>query len=138
MDLVKVAAQLFMQQLSNKNLDLGSVTSALTQLLPTQGGNLDVAALVAMFTQNGGGLASMAQSWLGDGGNDKLDIGSILSMFGESKVSGFAAQLGVGTNEAAGGLADMIPQLIDSASENGNLVQDVGKKLMGSALSRFF
>ena len=138
MDLMKLAAQLFMQHSSAQGLNVDSVIGGLTQLLPTQGGQLDIAALVGLFAKNGGGLASMAQSWLANGNNDKLDVGDILKLLGDGSVANFASQLGMPKAAAADGLANMIPELIDNASENGSLVQDMGKKLAASALSRFF
>lgn len=139
MDLLKVAAQLFMNKMNGgENLEQSSVIGALSQLLPTNGGNLDIASLVSMFTKNGGGLASLAQSWLGDGGNQNFGIDDVLGLFGESKVGDFAAKLGLGTQEAASGLSDMIPELVDQSSEGGDLVADIGSKLAKSALSKFF
>ena len=138
MDLMKIAAQLFMNKVGGSNLEQSSVISALSQLLPTEGGNLDIGSLVSMFTQNGGGLANLAQSWLGDGGNENFGVDDVLGLFGESKVSDFASQLGLGKQDAASGLSDMIPDLIDQSSEGGNLVSDIGSKLAKSALSKFF
>lgn len=139
MDLLKVASQLFMNKMSGgDNLDQSSVMGALSQLLPTSGGNLDIGSLVSMFTQNSGGLASLAQSWLSDGGNQDFGIDDVLGLFGENKVGDFASKLGVDTQEAASGLSNMIPDLIDQSSEGGNLVADIGSKLAKGALSKFF
>ena len=138
MDLLKIAAQLFAQKIGSSTLNLDSVAGALTQLLPTNGGSLDIGALVSQFTQNGGGLASLAQSWLGDGANQSFNASDVLGFFGQDKVSAFSNQLGINTNEATSGLSQMIPELIDKSSEGGNLLQDAGMKFAASALSKLF
>ena len=136
MDLIQIASKLFMDKVGGGNLDIASVMAGLKGLLPTKGGELDLEGLVAKFTSQGGSIAALAASWLGDGANAGLSTSSILDIFGESKVSDFAGKVGVSTEKAAGGLADIIPVLIDKGSEGGSLVQNVssmlGKKLLGS------
>jgi len=140
MDLLKTAAQLFMNKLGDggSGLNVESVTSGLQKLLPTNGGDLDLSSLVSMFTNNSGGLAAMASSWLGDGGNKDLDISSVLSLFGDSKVTEFAEGLGLNKEQAASGLSNMIPDLIDKGSEGGSLVGNIGAKLGSDLLGKFF
>lgn len=65
MSLLTMAAQLFISKLggSGAQLEEGGVVNALQQLLPTEGGELDLGALVTKFT-SGGGLASLpAPGW---------------------------------------------------------------------------
>ena len=127
MNLIDMAAKLFINKIGS-NLDVASVAPALTQLLPTSNGELDIGNLVGMFKSQG--LASMASSWLGDGANSGIDASQIMSTLGQSKVSQFASQLGIGEQEAAGGLSDMIPDLIDKTSEGGNLLK-AGAGMLG-------
>jgi uncharacterized protein YidB (DUF937 family) len=47
-------------------------------------------------------------------------------MFGSSKISEFASTLGLSQEEAAGGLSDAIPQMVDKASSGGSLLDSVG------------
>lgn len=140
MDLLKTAAELFINKLGGDGaaLNVDSVVSGLQNLLPNNNGDLDISALVEMFTSNGGGLAAMASSWLGDGSNDGFDLSSVMSLLGESKVSQFAEGLGLNKDQAAGGLSEMIPDLVDKGSEGGNLVADVGSKLASDLLGKFF
>ena len=139
MDLMQLATQLFTQYLGSagKNLDAGGVQSALGQLLGASGGNLDLGGLVSKL--DGGGLASLAMSWLGDGGNDAISADQIIGLFGQSQVDGFASQLGLDSGAAAGGLAGMLPDLIDQNSKGGSLLDMAGGAggLLGAASKLF-
>ena len=132
MDLMKIASDLLMEQLGGAGgqLDSGAVSKALGGLLGGAGGDLNVADLVEKFS--GGGLASLAQSWLGDGSNSPLSVDSLTSVLGNDQLGAFANQLGVGQAEASEGLAAMIPQLIDKSSSGGSLLDSVGG--LGGAL----
>lgn len=137
---MKIATDLFINKLGGdgSGLSSDSVMSGLQNLLPTENGDLDIGALVSMFTSNGGSLAAMASSWLGDSGNDSLDISSVLSLFGDSKVSQFAADVGLNSEQAATGLSDIIPDLIDKGSEGGSVMANVGSKLASDFLGKLF
>jgi uncharacterized protein YidB (DUF937 family) len=67
---MKIATQLIMSQLGggNSNISEDVVSAALSKLMPTNSsGDLNLGGLLGQL--NGGGLASMAASWLGDGGD---------------------------------------------------------------------
>jgi uncharacterized protein YidB (DUF937 family) len=140
MDLMKIATDLFISKLGGDGdgISSDSVMSGLQNLLPTNNGDLDIGSLVSMFTSNSGGLATLASSWLSDSGNDNLDISSVLSLFGDSKVSQFAENVGLNTEQAASGLSDMIPELIDKGSEGGSVMANVGSKLASDFLGKLF
>jgi len=131
MDLLKLGAQMFIQKMggSGGGLDIGAVTGALKGLLPTSGDQLDLGAIVQQM--QGGGLANMASSWLGDGGNEGISVEQVTSVFGESKLSGFAQQLGLQEGETKEGLASMLPELIDKGSTGGDLLKSVGSGILG-------
>ena len=132
--LIEIAAQMFMKKIGG-GADMSSVMSALQGLLPTQGGELDIQGLISKFSGQGGGLMAMASSWLGDGANNSMSAADVIGFFGKGEVEEFAGKVGVGTDTAASGLADMIPELIDKSSEGGSLMQNaaegLGKKLLG-------
>lgn len=139
MDLMKLAAQIFLNKLGNQGGGLNSnlVTAALTQLLPTSGGgDLDLGALLEKM--NVGGLSGLAASFLGDGANDSMSASNILGMFGDANISSFASQLGIEKDEASEGLSNMIPELIDQNSKGGSLLAGSGASLVGSLASQFF
>ena len=70
MDLLKLATQYFIERLgaNGGGLNEGAVSSALGGLLGSGDGNIDLGSIISKL--DGVGLASLAQSWLGDGAND--------------------------------------------------------------------
>lgn len=140
MSLLKVAAELFISQLGSKGagVNLNTVVNGLQTLLPTQGGDLDLGALIGKFTGQGGGgggdLAALASSFLGSGAGKSIDIQQVLAALGKSKVDNFAGQVGVDTNTAASGLAGMLPQLLSQGKDSGllgNLAGSAAKGVLG-------
>lgn len=120
--LLQVGAQAFLSSIGKQEgsgLSMNQVTSALADLLPGQGQNLDLGALIGQM--QGGGLAALAESWLGNGGNQSIDTAQILSLFGQDKIRGFAQQLGLGESSALSGLQSALPKMIDQASSDGSL-----------------
>ncbi len=137
MSILETAASLFIRQLGSADgggLNPQSVVAALQKLLPTSGGELDLSRLVGMFSAQGGGLAAIASSWLGDGNNQSISASQILAVLGNDKVANFAAQLGLDTGKASEGLAGIVPDLIDKNSKGGALLGN----LAGSVLGKLF
>ena len=140
MNLLDMAAKLFASHLDQDGtgLNMNTLTKALAALLPTQNGELDIAALVSKFSTEGGALATMASSWLGDGGNLALSGAQIKQVLGADRVAAFADDLGLGEDKAAAGLASMLPELIDKSSEGGSVLAGLGKADVGSLLGKLF
>lgn len=72
------------------------------------------------------GLSNQAKSWLGDGNNEAILPEQISSMFSADKISEFASKLGLSNEEAAGGLSEALPQMVDKASSGGSLLDSIG------------
>lgn len=128
-DLLKMGASAFMN--SNQSgeagsgLDLSSLTSALSGLTgDSDEGGLDIGSLLSKM--QGGGMAEMAQSWLGDGENQPMEDSQVTEMFGADKISQFASRLGMSESEAIGGLRDAMPQMVDNASSGGSILDSIG------------
>ncbi|BBB28255.1 YidB family protein [Neptunomonas japonica] len=139
MDLLKIAADLFLNKLgtSADGVDSNQLTSALGSLLGGADGQIDLSDLISKVSN--GGLASLAQSWLGDGANDGFSVEQVMSVLGQSQVSEFSSSLGLDEGAASNALSDMIPELIDQNSSAGGLLEAVGgvSGLAGMA-SKFF
>ncbi|GAA5784593.1 hypothetical protein GCM10007860_11580 [Chitiniphilus shinanonensis] len=103
-----------------------NVASLATDLLQREGG---VAGLVERF-QNGG-LAEVAQSWVGTGGNLPISPEQIQSVLGSDVVRQLADKVGIDPQAAAGHLAELLPQVVDKLTPNGQLPAEGG----GDALS---
>ncbi len=120
--LLEIGAKAFQSsagQQAAKSLPLDKIMTALALLMPGKGSNVDLGALIGKM--QGGGLASLAQSWLGDGGNAGIDAGQLVSMFGSDQISRFAEQLGLDQNTALEGLKGAVPEMVDKASSGGTL-----------------
>jgi uncharacterized protein YidB (DUF937 family) len=135
MDLLKIGAEMLSEKLGVQ-VDLDTVAGALSSLLGDGQGNIDLAALTGKLASSGD-LASVVGSWLGDGSNSPISASSLESMLGENAVADFASKLGTDPATAAGGLADVLPQLVDKASSGGSLLDAAGglDGLMGAAKS---
>ncbi|MCC6434522.1 MAG: DUF937 domain-containing protein [Acidimicrobiales bacterium] len=68
-----------------------------------------------------GGLGGKAQSWVGTGANQPVDPDELEGALGADTVSQIAAEAGVSREEAKGGLASMLPKLIDNVTPGGAL-----------------
>ena len=126
MDLMGMATQLFMQKLGGSagGLSEGAVAKALGGLLGGRNGDIDLGSIISKL--DGGGLASLAKSWLGDGANSGISPQQIMSLFGESAVGNFASNLNLDPSTATDGLAGLLPELIDKNSKGGSLLEAVG------------
>jgi uncharacterized protein YidB (DUF937 family) len=66
------------------------------------------------------GLKDQFDSWISTGGNLPVSADQMGSVFGD-KLGDIAKQLGVSEKEAAGGLADIMPQVIDQLTPDGQI-----------------
>ena len=126
---------------------LDSVTSALGGAGGNGGGNPLLDVVMQMLSNNSqmGGLAGLAQafqdkglgeqvaSWIGTGKNLPISPEQIRSVLGSGQLGQIASQLGMDEHQAAGGLADLLPQVIDKLTPNGQMPQ--GEDLLAQGLS---
>lgn len=96
----------------------------------TEKSGIDI--LYILKAMQAGGMADIAQSWLGDGVNQPIEEKHIIKIFGCEKLSYFALQLGLSEKEAIGGLCETLPILIDNASSGGSLLPSIAEKGMNS------
>lgn len=124
-ELLKMGATMFINSNQSgdagSSLDIGSLTSAMSDLA---GKNLDLGSLLSKM--DAGGLGAIAQSWLGDGNNEPISADQISNMLGADKISEFASKLGLSSEEAAGGLSEALPHMVDKASSGGTLLDSIG------------
>lgn len=121
-EILRLGAQAFQSRLGEQqasSLSSEQIMGALAQLMPGDGKSVDLGAMLKKM--QGSGLASLAQSWLGDGGNAGIDIGQLTSMFDGGDIQRFAAGLGLDQETALEGLQGAVPEMIDKASSGGTL-----------------
>jgi uncharacterized protein YidB (DUF937 family) len=86
------------------------------QVLQQNGG---VEGILDKFRQ--GGYADQAASWQSTGQNMPVSGSALQEVLGSGAIGQIAQQLGMSHGEAAGGLAQVLPQLIDQFTPNGSV-----------------
>ena len=85
---------------------------------PRHGG---LEGLVQAFQQ--GGLGEIVNSWVSTGANLPVSPEQLQGALGDSSLQDIAAQLGVSPEQASGSLAELLPQVVDQLTPNGQLPQ---------------
>ena len=108
----------------------GSLLQTVLQLVnnPQTGG---LEGIIRSFQQ--GGLGDIVNSWVANGQNLPVSGEQVESVLGGSALQDLAAQLGVSPQQASSSLADVLPQLIDQMTPNGEVPQ--GGDLLSQGLS---
>ena len=110
----------------------GLAGQVLGQVMGGQGQGGGLAQLAASLIQNGGlnnllakfqqaGLADHVASWVGTGANLPITADQLHAALGSDTVAAIAGKLGISHQVAAGGLADLLPQLIDGLTPHGRV-----------------
>jgi len=97
-----------------------------------QGGGLGgLAGLVARMQQ--GGLGEVADSWVGTGQNLPISPDQLGSVLGGENIGNLAGQLGMNQGDLLGQLTQVLPQLVDKLTPQGQIPQgDIGGLLGGA------
>jgi uncharacterized protein YidB (DUF937 family) len=93
----------------------GGAPAALSDLLGAQEGGLG--GLIGAFEKSG--LGGVAASWIGKGENLPISAEQIQTVLSSGMIADFAAKLGVDPKVAAGTLAQVLPQVIDQLTPDG-------------------
>ena len=88
-----------------------------------------------MNTLQNAGLGDQLKSWIGTGENMPISGDQLSQALGSDKLREIASQLGMSHGEVSGGLADILPQMIDKLSPNGQLPDN--HNMLQDALSAF-
>ena len=86
------------------------------QVLQQNGG---LEGLLAKFQQ--AGMGQQAQSWIGTGQNMSISADALSKIFGQGQLGRIAEQLGMSQTEAAGGLAEALPNVVDQMTPDGQI-----------------
>lgn len=118
----------------------GNRTALLAMMLPL---------VMAWVRRNGGvgnvlqrvnqhGYGGQANSWVGTGRNEDLPPQAARQLLGEQDLAALSQQLGVGEDEAAQGFSEILPEVVDQLSPEGQLPPDADQRLDAgqSALER--
>lgn len=110
-----------------------------------QGQNQLLAIALQMLQQNGGlqgmlgkfqqaGYGDQVQSWVGTGQNMPISPDALLQVLGSGQLGKIAQQLGMSQQDAAGGLAQMLPGVVDQMTPQGQ-IPDNHSDLVSQALA---
>ncbi len=121
-DIIRAGASAFigssLSGSAGSSLDPGILIAAILKLVPGVENmeGFDIQAIVEKMKSIG--LEEIAVSWLGSGSNQKISRDQIAALFGSEELSSFASRLGITLGEAAGGLQDSLPGMIDQATSD--------------------
>lgn len=106
--------------------------------------NGGIGAVLERFQQKG--YSQQAASWMSTGSNQAVGAEAIGEVVGMEELSRLSQQLGVGQDEVAGGLAQILPEVVNQLTPQGDLpgdadhVLDAGlsalEQMLGQARSR--
>lgn len=102
---------------------------------PAQGGNPLLMILLQLLQQNGGlggllgrmqqsGMGDQVQSWIGTGQNQPISPDALSQIFGQGQLGQIAQQLGMSQQDAAGSMAQMLPDLVNEMTPQGQIPQN--------------
>jgi len=97
-----------------------------------QGGNPMIQMALQVLQQNGGiegllakfqqaGMGQQAQSWIGTGQNMPISPDALSQIFGHGQLGQIAQQMDISPEEAAGGLSQALPHVVDQMTPGGEI-----------------
>ena len=100
-------------------MNMGALAAALAPLVLKliKGGGVQK----LMDNAEANGLSAEAGSWVGTGANQQVSAEQMRGVVGEDVVQQVAREAGISEDEAAGVLAQVVPQVVDGLSPNGRL-----------------
>ena len=123
---------------------LGSILAGLTGGNASAGSGL-LSAVMMLVQQNGGlgnviaqfqqqGLGQQAASWVGTGANQALSVDQVSNVFGSGALGQIAAQLGMDQGQASHAVAQLLPEVVNQLTPQGQVTSDSGD-MLSQALS---
>jgi uncharacterized protein YidB (DUF937 family) len=79
-------------------------------------------------------MGQQADSWVSTGQNLPIDPGALGEIFGQEELGQIARQTGMSQQDVSGGLADLLPGLIDGMTPTGQVPAD-SSDLVNQALA---
>ena len=80
--------------------------------------------LISAFEQHG--LGGVVASWVGTGQNLPISADQLQSVLGNEQIQALAQKFGISTQDIAGQLATMLPQVVDKLTPTGSVPADGG------------
>ena len=110
----------------------GNVLSGVLGNAQQQGQSPLLQAAMTLIQQNGGlpgllakfqqsGLGQHADSWVSSGANLPISADQLKQVLGSGAIGQIASQLGMDHGQVSGGLAQLLPQLVNQLTPNGQV-----------------
>jgi uncharacterized protein YidB (DUF937 family) len=111
--------------------------ASILQMIQSQPGG--ISGLAQKFEE--GGLGDVAKSWIGGGQNIPVSPQQVQATLGPDAVGQVAQQMGVSHEEASNHLAQLLPQIVNHLTPNGqapaqNELLSMGEGLLSSFFSK--
>lgn len=112
----------------------GDLLNAVIGMIQNQPGGLQ--GLLGKF--QGSGLSEQVASWVGTGENLPIGADQVQQALGSEQVEAIAQQAGISSEHASGGLAALLPDIINQLTPDGQVPQsqDIQQGL-GGLLGKF-
>jgi uncharacterized protein YidB (DUF937 family) len=94
------------------------------QMIQRNGG---VGAMLDKFKQQG--LGQQVDSWVSTGANQSVSADAVINAVGADEVARMAQQLGVPEDQVAGGLAHILPHVVNHLTPDGDVAPDADNTL---------
>lgn len=95
-----------------------------------------LSGLISKFEQ--GGLNEIVSSWVGTGANAPVSGEQITNTLGIDKIKDIAGKMGMSNGQVSDGLANLLPQIVDKLTPNGQLPDgNALEQTLGSLLQKF-
>lgn len=131
----EVAGGLLKQVFSSQDNQSGMLESIMGILRSSESGGAE--GLLNTFNENG--VGDVMSSWIGKGENLPISPEQIQQVLGSDQVQQIAEKLGISTDEASSGLAEMLPKIVDKLTPEGSLpTQDLVHQGLGMIAEKLF
>ncbi len=103
---------------------MGARGALIGMLLPLQWmqRNGGLSGVLEKFSQRG--YQNHTQSWVGTGANEPLDASAVDQVVGHDEIAAMARQLGVAPGEVSQGMAELLPEVANQMTPDGQLPPD--------------
>ncbi len=101
---------------------LGQVAAALLPVIMGMMQNREQGGLQGLLNQlQGGGLGDRTASWVGTGQNLPVSADEIVAALGQGQLARIASQSGLDSEQVGTGLSQLLPDLVDRLTPNGQV-----------------
>lgn len=105
--------------LAGSGIAKGALMALAFQLLQRNGG---ISGILEKLRSSG--LGQHANSWVGTGANMAISPGQLANALGPGDISRLANQYGMTPDQASGGLAQLLPELVNQMTPAGDVPND--------------